>query len=339
MASIEIKTQKNHLLELLNKNYNNVKEFQKLKQVFSEHYHIKKNKIEVKKNQELKGSNIQSPDDDDATYRKKGKDKAKGCVSNISETCDKKNDIQLITKVSTESNTTDDQKLYTKDVKNINNRMDLDTMVTDAGYIGELADEASSENDIEHKVTSVKGKKLSSEKISIDDFEIKENKKTKVTEITCPNKQTVQLKPGRKANRMIALFSTGSCKNCTLQNKCPTKVSKKKPIRIYRVSKREIKVSRLRKDVKNMGAKRNIRASVESTIRSVIHPFGGHLCKMPVRGKFRISYMIILSAAMVNIRRIHRYYIKPLHTIINFLINFISELKIKSGQINISYCT
>ena len=51
----------------------------------------------------------------------------------------------------------------------------------------------------------------------------------------------------------------------------------------------------------------NIRASVESTVRSVIHPFGGHLCKMPVRGKARIKTMAVLSAAMVNIRRITEY--------------------------------
>ncbi|RKX87965.1 MAG: hypothetical protein DRP59_12625, partial [Spirochaetes bacterium] len=51
----------------------------------------------------------------------------------------------------------------------------------------------------------------------------------------------------------------------------------------------------------------NIRASVESTVRSVIHPFGGHLCKLPVRGAERIKTMTILSAAMVNIRRITGY--------------------------------
>ena len=44
----------------------------------------------------------------------------------------------------------------------------------------------------------------------------------------------------------------------------------------------------------------NIRASVESTVRSVIHPFGGHLCKLPVRGKERIKTMVILGTAMVD---------------------------------------
>ncbi len=43
---------------------------------------------------------------------------------------------------------------------------------------------------------------------------------------------------------------------------------------------------------------------MENMGRSVIHPFGGHLCKIPVRGKIRIAQMVILSVAMVNIRRI-----------------------------------
>jgi hypothetical protein len=52
----------------------------------------------------------------------------------------------------------------------------------------------------------------------------------------------------------------------------------------------------------------NIRASVENTIRCVIHPFGGHLCKLPVRGKKRI----FLSVMMVNIRRITKYMLEKL---------------------------
>jgi len=46
---------------------------------------------------------------------------------------------------------------------------------------------------------------------------------------------------------------------------------------------------------------------VESTVRSVIHPFGGHLCKLPVRGAERIKTMVTLAASMVNIRRITGY--------------------------------
>jgi hypothetical protein len=51
----------------------------------------------------------------------------------------------------------------------------------------------------------------------------------------------------------------------------------------------------------------NLRAAVEATVRSVKHPFGN--AKVPVRGKSRVSMLMLGSAAMSNVRRIHRYQI------------------------------
>lgn len=50
---------------------------------------------------------------------------------------------------------------------------------------------------------------------------------------------------------------------------------------------------------------RNLRVAVESTVRSVKHPFPAG--KLPVRGRFRVSCLVIGSAAVTNLRRIHRY--------------------------------
>jgi hypothetical protein len=49
----------------------------------------------------------------------------------------------------------------------------------------------------------------------------------------------------------------------------------------------------------------NLRASIEATIRSLKLPFPAS--KLPVRGSFRMSYLLIGSAAMTNVRRIQRY--------------------------------
>jgi hypothetical protein len=49
----------------------------------------------------------------------------------------------------------------------------------------------------------------------------------------------------------------------------------------------------------------NLRAAVESTVRQVKHRFPGS--KLPVRGLFRVSCMMIGSAMMSNVRRIHGY--------------------------------
>jgi len=50
---------------------------------------------------------------------------------------------------------------------------------------------------------------------------------------------------------------------------------------------------------------RNLRAAVESTVRIVKHSFPSG--KLPVRGLFQVTCMVIVSAALVNLKRIHRY--------------------------------
>lgn len=49
---------------------------------------------------------------------------------------------------------------------------------------------------------------------------------------------------------------------------------------------------------------RNLRAAVEATVREVKHPFSAS--KLPVRGRFRVTCMVIGSATTSNVRRIQR---------------------------------
>ena len=48
-----------------------------------------------------------------------------------------------------------------------------------------------------------------------------------------------------------------------------------------------------------------MRAAVEATVRSVKLPFPE--AQLPVRGQFRVTCMLIGSAAIANVRRIQRY--------------------------------
>jgi hypothetical protein len=51
--------------------------------------------------------------------------------------------------------------------------------------------------------------------------------------------------------------------------------------------------------------KLNPRAAIEATVRVIILPLPRG--KLPVRGKFRMFYMMIGSAAINNVRHIQRY--------------------------------
>ena len=280
--------------------------YQNLVRVFTEHYRFEEEKIVVKKGAELKGTNLQSPDDTRATYRKKNGEGAKGYVANITETCDPENDLQLITTTNLEPNATDDQKLMADDLDNLHLRTDIKEIVTDAGYIGPTGNEATEKYDIKHSVTALKGRKKDENIFGLDDFKIEKDDKGQPINIECPNGIAGEIKQG-KPGRYSAGFDSNTCETCPFKDKCFAKKLKKKDLFIIRFTDDNIRVALQRQQFEENKDNLNIRASVESTVRSVIHPFGGHLCKLPVRGKERIKTMVILGTAMVNIRRITGY--------------------------------
>jgi hypothetical protein len=53
---------------------------------------------------------------------------------------------------------------------------------------------------------------------------------------------------------------------------------------------------------------KNLRAAIEATMGALKRPFGND--KVPVRGQFRVGMVMIVSAAMVNLRRIWRFQVE-----------------------------
>jgi hypothetical protein len=293
-------------IDQLKNGYQKRTAYKNLVRVFNEHYCYEKEKIVVKKGKELSGSTLQSPDDTTATYRNKNGEGSKGYVANFTETCDSDNDLQLITTTSLEPNATDDQILMADDLNNLQERTNIEELVTDAGYIGTTGSESTEKHGIKHSVTALRGRKKDENKLGIDDFKIEKDKEGVPVNIKCPHGITREIKQG-KPGRYSAGFDSNACERCPFKEKCFAKKLKKKDLSIIRFTDDNIRVALQRQQFEESKGNLNIRASVESTVRSVIHPFGGHLCKLPVRGKERIKTMIILGAAMVNIRRIRGY--------------------------------
>jgi hypothetical protein len=67
--------------------------------------------VTVKKNEELHSGILQSPDDIDATYRKKGKEDGWGQSVNVTETANPENELNLLTEIAVQSNKTDDSNI------------------------------------------------------------------------------------------------------------------------------------------------------------------------------------------------------------------------------------
>jgi len=276
--------------------------------VFSEHFRLTDDVISIVDPKLMSGGTLQSPYDTEATYRTKNHESAKGYVANITETCDPENPMQIITDIQVEPNITDDQTLLVQALPQLKADTELHTLLTDGGYAGPVSADVLDEQGITLKTSAIKGAKRTEGKLGLEIFSQENNPETNEMIIRCPQGYVAEIKISSNGTSMSAAFSDEKCSQCPLQNQCPAKCLKRKAIRIVRFTKNSLRIARTRKIVQEEGREIcNKRASIESTVRSVIHVLGGHLCKLTVRGKKRVRDVILYSSMMVNIRRIAQY--------------------------------
>jgi len=277
-----------------------------LVRVYSEHFVEESAQIRLKTGAELRADSLQSPDDPQATYRQKRGEGHQGYVTNVTETCNPDNDVQLIVKVQTESNNTDDAAMLDEVVPELVERTDVNEAYTDGGYNSADVDKTLNENNIEQYQTAIRGGKSDDERLSVSDFVFTRDDDGTPQSVQCPGGQQTEVVPARKAGRFTARFDAEACAGCPLLEKCPTKPLKRKPqYRILRFDQQQVNVAHRRQNQRQAKASgQNLRSAVEATVRSLKHPFRNG--KLPVRGRPRMSMMMVASAAMTNIRRIWR---------------------------------
>ena len=297
------------LVEELAARYGEKPPYQVLQRVFQEHFMVDEATLHPKEGEELSASSLQSPDDWEATYRQKRGEDYQGYVANVTETCHPENEFQLIVKVQTESNNTDDAAMLDEALPELKERTDVDEMYTDGGYNSPDVDKTMRQHDVEQIQSAIRGRRPSEEKLGLDDFEWETNPDGEPQTVTCPNGQQAEVTPGRKEHRYRVAFQAAGCESCPLSDQCRTQPLKRTPERVLRFSQPEVEVTLRRQrshDARASG--QNLRAAVEATIRSIKHPFANG--KVPVRGKPRVSMVMIGSAAMSNVRRIYRYLVE-----------------------------
>ena len=274
--------------------------------VFGEHFCVEEKRLRSRKGRELSASSLQSPDDLEATYRQKNKKTYQGYVANLTETCDPQNELQLITKVQVDSNNIDDAQMLVQALPNLKERTEIDAIYTDGGYGSSEADDSLQKHEVEQIQTAIRGRIPGSEKLNLADFKIKQSESGKPSRITCPQEQTVGVQTSSQKKGFVAHFDEAGCQNCAFVEKCPAKRGKRDTRFHLRFTQNQANMSQRRqRSLIHHEEGRNLRAAVESTVRQVKHPFPSN--KLPVRGRFRVTCMVIGSAITVNIRRIQRY--------------------------------
>lgn len=279
--------------------------YQMLVRVFGEHFVAQASSITAKPGQDISADSLQAPDDPEATYRSKAGEAHKGYVANVTETCHPENPLQLIIKVQTAPNITDDGDLFAEAVPALVARTDLKEMHTDGGYNGQAADAAAAAHDVRHIQTAIRGAQPSAERVSLAEFEIAPADRGTPDTLTCPQGQSAPVSASRK--HLKAAFDINQCRDCPLfGTRCPVDPGKHRQHAVLRFSQHQIDVARRRKRcAAERASEHHLRPAIEATVRSVKHPFPGG--KLPVRGCIRMSMLLIGSCAMTNVRRIHRY--------------------------------
>lgn len=280
--------------------------YQVFQQMFEDNYQAQEQVVQARANQDIPSGCLQSVDDQEATYRKKGSKGFKGYVANLTESCTPGNKLQLITQVQVASNNREDADLLAESLPDLKARTGLESLYVDGGYGSPAADQASLDQQVELVSTGIRGNTPDPDKFNLSNFEIQQDEKGKPLQMTCPNGQTVAIEAGRTTG-FVAHFDPLLCQVCPFfQNTCRAQGGKKDPRPKLSFTQQEVNWARRRKRHEAFKKEEgNLRAAVEATIRSLKHPFPGG--KLPVRGLFRVTCMMLASAAMINMRRIHRY--------------------------------
>lgn len=295
------------LLDELRSDYAKDPFFPVLERFFFENYDLSQAEVLPKENKEISSGSLQSLDDLEASYRKKGNQFYKGYVANVTETCDPENEVQLITHVQVAPNNTEDSDLMIEATPNLKERTDLETLYTDGLFGSSNADEVLIAQNVEQVQTKMRGKEPDPDKFGLADFDIQHDEKGKPVTITCPAGETIPVEPGRTTG-YLARFNAMVCERCPyhLENRCRAKPQKRIPCFSLSFTQQQVNwARRRRRHLAFMQEEVNLRVAIEATIRETKHPFREG--KLPVRGLFRITCMMIASAAMTNVRHIYRH--------------------------------
>jgi hypothetical protein len=214
----------------------------------------------------------------------------------------------LVTSIQVAPNTTEDTTLLVEVMPSLKTRTDIDTLFTDGAFSNPVTDQVLQEQQVKHVQTAIRGNQPHPDKFGLADFQIDLNAAHQPVQLTCPNHQLGFVRLGREGGAFVVDFDPMMCQVCPfyLEQRCRAKSGKRDTRFHLDFNLHEVQVAKRRQvSQTHRNSKKNLRAAIESTVRSIKHPFPAS--KLPCRGRFRVSCMLIGSVSMTNIRRIQRY--------------------------------
>jgi hypothetical protein len=284
------------MVDTLEAGYGDTESYGLVERVFREHFHRWEDVTAVR--DEPASDTLQSPDDPEATYRKKGDQISRGYVLHVSETAVPEQPVQLITDVSVEPNTTDDAKLLGERLPGLADRYpELEEYHTDAAYGSPANDAVMEERGILHVQTAVKGAKAKNPSMHVEEVG------PSSYQVTCGAGRTEEALLEGKSFR--ATFPGALCDRCPLRKKCPARRLNSGD-RSYRFTHADYLRWKRHRALESLPPERQkLRPNVEATIREFKHPM--RRGKLRVKGLQAARRVLYLKAVMINFRRLRKY--------------------------------
>lgn len=260
--------------------------------------------VQIKPDEEISPQRLRSPDDPEATFRRKAGQTYEGYVTNLAETCDPSNPFQLILKTQSAPNVTEDADFLEAALPELKARTNVHTFYTDAAYCSPDIDKLMRKLKIVQVPSALRGRAPSSEHTTLADCVIQLDAEQRPIRLTCPHGYEAHVVAGRKPGRFIARWKNAPCPECHFSSHYTGRRPSFKLC--VRFSQAELDCAFRRQLARAYRqGERHLRAAVEATIGALKRPFRND--KVPVRGLIRLSQVVVGSAVMVNTRRIQRY--------------------------------
>jgi IS5 family transposase len=276
------------------------------KRFFEENFVLEAEAVRAKSNAEIGAGCLQSLDDLEASYRKKGNRAYKGYVAHIAETCHPANPVQLIDQVQVAPNQVSDVKLLQQGLPELQDRLGATTLVTDGAYVSPELDQRLRDAQMQHITSGLTGAlpDHSDGRVAVSDFSTTLDAQGEVTEVICPAGKVGRIQPRGQSYRWS--FDGAVCRACPLGARCPAQPNKTQTEWGMTVCRERARSAHRRRLFEQHKAEaRNLRTAVEATIFQLKHGWGQG--KVRVRGRIRVTMTILCSALAVNVRRIDRY--------------------------------
>jgi len=287
------------LLERFEADYGDTEIYRILQRVYTEHFTDVADQVQVRPADTLGSASLQSPDDPDATYRKKGAQESRGQVIHVAETCHPDHQLRLITDVAVAPNTTDDSTILAARVERMQAKTPaLAERHTDAGYVSDTTDQALQAADITLIQTAIKGRTAA---VPLEIL----SPETGPYRVRCPE-QTVTAHRTRK--RWKAEFEWAICTECPVQEACQTRVGKAARRRYFDGADAQ-RHARWRRWAALPEERQTLRPNVEATVREMQGAVVNGTLK--VHGTFATATYALLRAMGMNFGRISRFLADP----------------------------